>query len=209
MIAVFLGPPGSGKGTQAEMMADLYGYTHLSTGRMLRDMKEDNKKLAEVLDSGGLVDDDLVLEILQGHLVKNNLFHNLILDGTPRTVYQYKKLSNWLELRGLSIKHVIYLDVDEDAAISRISYRRHDKISGKIYNLKTNPPPDGVDFSNLVARADQTPEAIKERFIVYRENTFPLIKYLRKRGKLIEIDGTKTIQTVHYKILEKLNEENA
>lgn len=209
MIAVFLGPPGSGKGTQAEMMADLYHYTHLSTGRMLRDMKEENEEIAKIIDSGSLIPDDMMLDILKEHLEKNNLFNNLILDGTPRTIYQYKDLAPWLKQKGSPIKYVIYLHVDQETAIQRISFRRHHKKTGKIYNLKTNPPPPEVDYRELEARNDQTPEAIVERFKIYNEKTLPLVDYLRKRGKLIEIDGTKTIQTIHYKILEAVEHKNA
>ncbi len=209
MIAVFLGPPGSGKGTQAEMIADLYDYTHLSTGRLLREMKADNKNIAEVIDAGGLIPDDMLLDILKSHLEKNNLFNNLILDGTPRTVYQYKKLAPWLRKKGSPIRYVIYLHVDEETAIQRISFRRHHKKTGKIYNLKTSSPPPDVDYNDLIARDDQTPEAIKKRFVIYREKTLPLVEYLRKRNKLIEIDGTKTIETIHHRILEAIKHNNA
>lgn len=167
---IFVGPPGSGKGTQAAMLAEKFGITHLSIGKMLRGMKTDNPELAEILDKGELAPDDLVLENLYKYIEENDLLGRVIIDGT-RSAYQYKKMRAWFKDKGFPIRKAVFLQISEQEAVKRLLKRRED---GK-------------------RRADDNEEAIKRRFEVFRKQTEPMIKQMKKNGILVEINGEREI----------------
>lgn len=200
---LFIGPPASGKGTQAALLAQHLGFKHISTGKMLRDMKKTNTELAEIMDSGNLVPDDLVLDALYSKLESENLFEKLILDGTPRSAYQYVKMRDWFASKGFPIDKVIYITLSEEEAVRRLSARREDKVTGATYNLLTNPPGDDVNPDNLIIREDDKPETIKNRFKVYHDQTEPMIVEMEKDGILRKFDGERDINVIFEEILEE------
>ncbi|MCD6381521.1 MAG: adenylate kinase [Candidatus Aenigmarchaeota archaeon] len=189
MKLVLLGPPGSGKGTYSSRLAKELGIPHISTGDLLREEvskgSELGKKAKEYMDKGELVPNEIVLEILKQRLQQPDCEKGFILDGFPRNLEQAKILDEITE-----IDKVIYLDVPDEIIIERLSNRRICKKCGAIYNLKTMPPkvPGKCDIcgGELYQREDDKPEVVKNRLVVYRENTTPLINYYKEKGILVE-----------------------
>jgi len=204
MIIVLLGPPGSGKGTQAKMIAEEFGLRHISTGDLLRDeAKKDTplaRKIKEVLEQGKLLSDQLMLEILMNSLPDDNY----ILDGFPRTVSQAKMLDDIAD-----IDFVFLIDVSDNSIIERIVNRRLCSKCGRIYNLKTNPPKDDnlcdVCGLPLVQREDDKEEIVRKRLEEYHKQTEPVIKYYDKR--LIRINGERPIADVFKEIASIIKEK--
>ncbi len=204
MIIVLLGPPGSGKGTQAKMIAEEFGLRHISTGDLLRDeAKKDTplaRKIKEVLEQGKLLSDQLMLEILMNSLPDDNY----ILDGFPRTVSQAKMLDDIAD-----IDFVFLIDVSDSSIIERIVNRRLCSKCGRIYNLKTNPPKDDnlcdVCGLPLVQREDDKEEIVRKRLEEYHKQTEPVIKYYDKR--LIRINGERPIADVFKEIASIIKEK--
>src|SRR3989344_3262385 len=127
MVIVFLGPPASGKGTQAQKLADSLGYNYLSTGDMLRDIKDDKPDVAKTMEEGKLIPDEELIVLLLEYLEKKEIYDNFILDGSPRSVYQYQKIDEWLKSKGYRIDHAILIEVSQETSVKRISSRREDK----------------------------------------------------------------------------------
>jgi len=196
MNILILGPQGSGKGTQAKLIAQRLGLTHLSTGQMLRDMAKSDPKLDALLDQGSLVDDDMLLNALFSYLQKKDLYDGLIIDGTPRTLYQYKKIVEWFKSKGQPITLAIYLDISDAEALNRLSARRQHKITGEIYNLVTNPPGSDIKEEDLMQRDDDMPEAIKKRLHAFHVQTEPIIELMEKDGILFKVDGQRPIEEI-------------
>jgi adenylate kinase len=202
MIVVFLGPPGAGKGTQAQRLVEEKGFIHLSTGDMLREAVKKGTPLGlkakEYMDRGELVPDDLIVELIKENLPKER---NVILDGFPRTVAQAEALDKMLAELGKKVDAVILFDVPDEVVIERLSGRRIDPKTGKVYHIKYNPPPPGVE---VIQREDDKPEVIKKRLEVYHKQTAPLIVYYSKKGNLYRIDATKKPEEVYGEILKVL-----
>jgi len=206
MIIFILGPQGSGKGTQAKGLAEHFNLFYLSTGDMLREMAKDNPQLAEKLNKGELLSDEFVMDSLVKYLEEKQVSGNFILDGSPRSVNQYGLLKKWLETKGKKVNLVIFLNVSEAASIKRLSARRMDPATGKIYNIVTEPKPGPeVDKSKLIQRGDDKPQAIKERLAEYKKITEPLIELLRKEGVLFEVDGEQPIAEVQEEIFGRVS----
>ncbi len=203
MIVVFLGPPGAGKGTQAQRLVSEKGFLHISTGDLLREEvkkgTELGKKAKEYMDRGELVPDELIVAMIREHLPEEG---NVILDGFPRTVAQAEALDDMLSKLGKGVDAAVLFDVPDEVVIERLSGRRIDPKTGKVYHIKYNPPPEGVE---VIQRDDDREEVIKKRLEVYRKQTAPLIEYYQKRGKLIRIDATKSPEEVYSELLKKLN----
>ncbi|MEO0282329.1 MAG: adenylate kinase [candidate division WOR-3 bacterium] len=189
---IFIGPPGSGKGTQAKKLAEFLNYSFISTGDILREEVKRNTKIGkfakEYMEKGLLVPDDLMLKIIKKNLKKGIRF---ILDGFPRTIEQAKGLDEILRKKSLKIEKVFYLNVDEDEIIKRLSSRRVCPLCKRIYNLLVERPKNDeiCDICNvkLILRDDDKEEVIKKRIEVYKKDTEKLINYYK--DKLIEIDG--------------------
>ncbi|MEO0267225.1 MAG: adenylate kinase [candidate division WOR-3 bacterium] len=189
---IFIGPPGSGKGTQAKKLAEFLNYSFISTGDILREEVKRNTKIGkfakEYMEKGLLVPDDLMLKIIKKNLKKGIRF---ILDGFPRTIEQAKGLDEILKKKSLKIEKVFYLNVDEDEIIKRLSSRRVCPLCKRIYNLLVERPKNDeiCDICNvkLILRDDDKEEVIKKRIEVYKKDTEKLINYYK--DKLIEIDG--------------------
>ena len=204
MNILILGPQGSGKGTQARLLSEKLGLYYFESGSFLRDISSKNEELRKHLAEGKLVPDEEMSSYVQAFFDEKGVYDNIIFDGFPRTVAQYNFFKKWLQDKESSLDFVIVLKISEEESIRRLGARRQDPETGKIYNLITDPPPDGVDKSKLVQREDDTPGAIKQRLAWYRELVIPLIEVMKKDAKVIAVDGERTIEVIFKDILEIL-----
>lgn len=183
MRLILLGPPGAGKGTQAQRIVEKYGIPQLSTGDMLRAAvkagTEVGVRAKAVMDAGGLVSDDIVNQIVAERVQDADCAKGFILDGYPRTVPQAKALTDNLRNDGLELDAVIELKVDEDKLMQRIEKRVADTVA-----------------SGGAVRADDNPESFRKRLVEYREKTAPLSEYYHQEGALKVLDGMKPIDDV-------------
>jgi len=197
---ILLGPPGSGKGTVSERLEKVFNLLHVSAGELLREevSKETTigKEIKKYIEQGHLVPNQFVVEMIKLDVAEKE---DYILDGFPRTVEQAESIND------LAIDLVIYLDVPEDIVIERLSLRRMDPETGKIYHLKFIPPPEDIK-NRLVQRKDDQEEVIKDRFKVYHQETEPLIEYYSNKKLLKRIDGSLPPEEV-YQEVKKLVEE--
>ncbi len=204
MRLVIMGPPGAGKGTQSALISSKYGIPHVSTGDMFREILKRSDGLAnrirKYVESGELVPDELVVEMVRDRICRPDCEGGFILDGFPRTVAQAEALDRMLESAGKELNAVLYLRVSEEAVVRRLSRRRVCERCGAIYHLDYNPPkrPGVCDRcgGRLIQRDDDREEVIRERLRVYHEQTEPLINYYGEKGLLVEIDGCKEIHQV-------------
>lgn len=180
MNLILLGPPGCGKGTQAQILQDRFGAVQLSTGDMLRAAvkagTELGKQAETIMNAGKLVPDDLIVSMIAERIDQPDCAKGFILDGFPRTVAQAKALDAMLKDKGMKLDHVIELEVDEEALFARIEGRAAE--------------------SGGAARADDTPETLRKRLAVYREQTAPILPYYRDSGRLNSVDGMQSIDEV-------------
>ncbi len=205
MNIILLGPPGSGKGTQAKRIEQTHGIIQLSTGDMLRATTNSDTELGRrvkaIMDSGQLVPDDTIVEMIDRRIVQPDSSAGFILDGFPRNVPQAKALDAMLAEHNLKLDHVILLDVDEAALVDRLSGRFTCTQCGASFHDRYNRPSrEGVcevcGGTEFVRRADDRPEAVKARFEVYRSQTAPILPYYRDRGILRVVDGMAEIDEV-------------
>ncbi|MBD3336518.1 MAG: adenylate kinase [Candidatus Eisenbacteria bacterium] len=209
---ILLGPPGSGKGTQAERLRERLEVPILGTGDILRaeiaDDSELGRKAKEYVDSGRLVPDGLIIEMMRGRLSRKDARQGFILDGFPRTVEQAEGLDEILAGLEMKLERVIEIAVDPEVVVQRMSARRVCRNCGRVYNAIHNPPEkEGVCDScggEVVQRSDDNPETIRQRLEVYRTNTEPLIAYYEKRGVLRHIDGEGSVDEIQERLLLSL-----
>lgn len=191
---ILLGAPGSGKGTQARLLKACLGVPHLSTGDMLRERigRGEAGDVAQVVRSGALVSDDVVNRMVDRRLEEPDARDGFVLDGYPRTMAQAEHLAGRLEAGG-SAPVVIYLLLDYNVLISRLSGRRHCPCCGALYNVNDAPPsrPGYCDLDGcvLATREDDTEPVIRRRLEAYEKQTRPLVGFFRERGWLCEIDA--------------------
>lgn len=199
---IFLGAPGAGKGTQAQRLSEEKGFIQVSTGDILRaNVKEGTdlgKEAKKYMEEGKLVPDDLIIAMIKEKL-KELEGKDIILDGFPRTVKQAEALENLLKEVGRSLDAVILFDVSDEEVIERITGRRIDPKTGKVYHIKFNPPPKNVE---VIQREDDKEEVIKKRLEVYHSQTAPLIEYYDKKGKLIRIDASQNPEEVYKELIQ-------
>jgi adenylate kinase len=196
---ILLGPPGAGKGTQAARLKDEFGLAHISTGEMLRShvkaQDELGMKAKEYMDSGQLVPDELVRDMLLADLPDNGF----LLDGYPRRVAQAETLEQALDARGKGIDSALFMDVDDALVVERISGRRQCK-NGHVFHIKYNPPEQegicDVCGCPLIQRDDDKPETVQERLNVYHRDTRPLAEFYAARGSLVYIDASGSTDDV-------------
>lgn len=214
MIVVFLGAPGSGKGTQADMLKDECGFYHFDTGSVLRGEVASGSDLGARI--GGYINQGLLvpLAVIRELLLKffrETTAERIMLDGFPRNLEQAGVLDEGLAELGDDLDYVIYLEVPRQALLDRILNRRFCSVCGEIYNLLTEPPrTPGVcdkDGGALVQRKDDTQEVFRERLDVYLEQTVPLLDYYASRGVLHAVDGTSSPEEVAQAILGVLGVE--
>ncbi len=200
LTVVFLGPPGAGKGTQAERLKKEYNFYHISTGDILREAVSRGTELGKIakkyMDEGKLLPDDLIVGIIE-EKIKEVGDVNVILDGFPRTVGQAEALDRLLEKLGRRLDAVILFDISDEEVIRRLSGRRIDPKTGKVYHVEFNPPPEGIE---VIQRDDDREEVIKKRLQVYHSQTAPLVEYYRKKNKLFVVDAGKPPEDVYKQI---------
>ena len=187
MKMILLGAPGVGKGTQAKYIVEKYGIPQISTGDMLREAIRDGtalgKKVKAVMDSGALVTDEIILDLVKERIAKDDCVNGFLFDGFPRTIPQ----ANSLVSQNIVIDFVIEINVPDEEIVSRLSGRRLHLESGRVYHVHNNPPKvDGVDDITgeaLVQREDDKEETIAERLNVYREQTEPLVLFYEEMSQ--------------------------
>ena len=205
MRLIFLGAPGSGKGTQAQKLVKDLDITQLSTGDMLRAAvvsgTEIGRKAKAVMEMGQLVADEIMIGILRERVKAADCSNGYLLDGFPRTVIQAEKLDELLEERKERIDFAIYFMVDDDLLLRRITGRRVHLPSGRVYHVDFNPPEvpgrDDLTGEALTHRKDDTEETVRDRLAVYRTQTEPLIGYYAKAGILKRVDGSGEIEDIY------------
>lgn len=212
MNIILLGPPGAGKGTQARILVDRKGMVQLSTGDMLREARtsgtEMGRKVAEVMDKGHLVTDEIVIGLIEEKL-EGDIGGGVIFDGFPRTLAQADALDALLKRKGTRLDRVIEMRVDDEELIRRITARSSCDGCGEVYNDVTKPIPSdgkcakcgGTDFSR---RADDNEESLKTRLLAYYKQTSPLIGYYHAKGDLVVVDGLGEIEEVAAAIADAL-----
>ncbi len=214
MKIILLGPPGAGKGTQAETLCEAFTIPHISTGNMLREAVDEETELGleakALMDAGILVSDEVIVGLVEDRISKGDCKNGFLFDGFPRTIPQAQALVD----RDIPIDAVIEINVPDQDIIERMSGRRMHPGSGRNYHVIYNPPKiDGKDDltgEDLVQREDDEPETVKDRLKVYEDQTAPLIDFyseMSKQEKLkyIKVSGTSTPEEVSSEILSMLN----
>jgi adenylate kinase len=212
MIAVLLGPPGAGKGTQAKRLAQKMNALHLSSGDILRAEKaagtELGKKATGYMDRGELVPDSLIIEMMLGKMTQER-GKSILLDGFPRTLAQAEALDAGLAGHGLKIHRVINIDVPDGEIERRMSGRRSCGVCGAVYHLEFAPPKVASrcdkDDRELIQRNDDKPEVVRKRLLTYHQQTQPLVDYYSKQGLVRDVDGTQSPEKVAVKVEASLS----
>ena len=210
---ILLGPPGAGKGTQADLICKNCSIPKISTGDMLREAVASGSDLGErvknILDSGALVSDDIIGVLIQDRLQKPDCKEGALFDGVPRTLGQAKQLA---EMK-IEFTHVIEIDVEDEVIVKRMSGRRVHAGSGRNYHIEYNPPEnegvDDVTGEDLIQREDDRPETVLNRLTVYHDQTQPLCNFYQERSiesnlKFLRVDGSKGVNEVFNEILKNL-----
>jgi adenylate kinase len=209
---ILLGPPGSGKGTQAHMMVERYYIPQISTGDILRAaVKEETslgKEAKRYMEQGELVPDELVVSIIRDRLKASDCDGGFILDGFPRTLPQAEALDTTLKGMEREIDYVLNIEVGKDELIRRLTGRRTCRSCGAMYHIMFNPPKnDGICAKcggELYQRDDDKQKTIRARLQVYEKQTAPLIDYYCKRGLLRSIKGVGEIKDIFHKIVKAI-----
>ncbi|MGM0600019.1 MAG: adenylate kinase [Candidatus Rifleibacteriota bacterium] len=213
---IFLGPPGAGKGTQAQRVVEKYRIPQISTGDLIRATVASGDELAQKLKSymsaGALVPDELVLDILLKRISKDDCQNGFLLDGFPRTIAQAKDLEKLLEKKNAPLSGVICIEVPDEVLTSRLTARRICSECGASYHLEfLKPKKEGICDkcgSKLYQRKDDSKEVILNRLKVYHDQTSPLIQFYQEKGLLHRVDGDKKIDMIFKEIcdiIENLN----
>ena len=213
MKIILLGPPGAGKGTQAESICQRYDIPHISTGNMLREAIDAGTKLGleakSLMDAGILVSDEVIVGLVEERISSPDCSMGFLFDGFPRTIPQAEALVQ----RGIAIDAVVEIDVPDDDIINRMSGRRMHPASGRNYHIIFNPPKvegkDDTTGEDLIQREDDKPDAVRDRLKVYQDQTSPLIEFyssLSSSGPLnyIKVSGTSTPKEVSENIFQQL-----
>jgi adenylate kinase len=209
---VLLGPPGAGKGTQAKIVAERFGLTHISSGDIFRENLKNKTELGKLADGymerGELVPDDLTIAMIRERLSRPDCQEGALLDGFPRTPAQADALGKIIvDLDGRLIA-VPYINVPSPVLIERLSGRWTCRAAGHVFHEKYNPPKQAsrcdFDGSELYQREDDKAETVANRIHVYLDQTQPLIDYYKEKGLLIEVDGSQSIENVTTELLAAL-----
>lgn len=215
MNLILLGPPGAGKGTQAKLMLQKYELPQISTGDILREAirqgTELGKRVEPLLAAGKLVPDDLVIQIIEERLKRDDAKKGFVLDGFPRTIPQAEALEAQLARAGKKIDRVVSLEVDEAAIVGRMSGRRSCPKDGSVFHVLNSPPKitgkcDKCS-ADLVQREDDEPEKVQNRLRIYARDTAPLKDFYEKRGLLSRIDGMGSTEKVFGAISDALGQK--
>ncbi len=210
---VLLGPPGAGKGTQAQLIAEKYDLVHVSSGDLFRENLKNQTDLGKhaqtFMARGELVPDDVTIAMVRERLSRVDCKNGALLDGFPRTPAQAKALAEMLKEFNGTVNIVPYIMVPAEILVERLSGRWTCRLNGHVFHEKFNPPNvSGIcdlDGSELYQRDDDKAETVKNRIKVYEEQTSPLIDYYRNNGLLVEVDGTKPIEEVTKALLTAID----
>ena len=215
MRIILLGPPGAGKGTQANIIVQKFNIPQISTGDMLRTAISKGSALGisakKIMDAGELVSDDLILNLVKERIEQHDCQQGYLLDGFPRTITQ----ANGITTSGITVNYVVEIKVKDEEIIKRMSGRRVHLASGRTYHIQFNPPKvqgkDDETGEDLVQREDDQEDTVRKRLDVYREETSPLIAYYNKMSrevdsslKYVEVNGMQDVESVTSDILTKL-----
>lgn len=202
---ILLGPPGAGKGTQAERIREDFDLAYVATGDMLRQAVAEGTPLGvqakTFMDAGDLVPDDVIIGVIVERLESDDARDGFLLDGFPRTIGQAEALDEALTRAGRDLTGVLLIDAPDEEIVRRISGRRVGPVSGRVYHVEFDPPQvegkDDADGADLIQRDDDKPETIRKRLEVYHAQTAPLIAHYEERGLLHRIDGLNSPAEVH------------
>lgn len=208
MNLLLFGPPGSGKGTQADFLSREYLIPQISTGDILRDdVKRGTElglKASEFMNRGELVPDAVMVEMIRERITRPDCANGFLLDGFPRTVPQAEALDGMLETIGQHIDRLLYLNVELEELVQRLTGRWVCPLCSRSYHMENNPPLDdkrcNVDATQLVHREDDTEETARRRSEVFYQRTYPILDFYDKRGISIQIDGHGTIAEVRERV---------
>ncbi|MAM70755.1 MAG: adenylate kinase [Gammaproteobacteria bacterium] len=215
MRIILLGAPGAGKGTQAQFLTETYAIPQISTGDMLRAAvkagTELGKKVKSVMESGGLVTDDIIIALVKERITEDDCKQGFLFDGFPRTIPQAEALLD----AGIQIDQVLEIHVPDEEIVKRLSGRRVHPASGRVYHLDHNPPreegKDDVSGEALIQREDDREDTVRKRLEVYHQQTLPLVDFYRKleaSGNAVHfsrIDGVGNIDEIKQNLLAALN----
>jgi adenylate kinase len=213
MKVILIGPPGAGKGTQAQFICEVFEIPQISTGDMLRSAVQQGSPLGQrvkaVMDSGALVSDDIIVELVKERIAHEDCAAGFLFDGFPRTIPQAESLSD----AGISIDFVVEIIVPDEEIVKRMSGRRVHPQSGRVYHVEFNPPKvAGVDDQTgeeLIQRDDDREETVRERLAVYHEQTHPLVNYYQKKAesgelRYLSVDGQGDVHEIQQRVLAGL-----
>ena len=212
---VLLGPPGAGKGTQAQVISQEEHLAHISSGDLFRENLKNQTELGKLaqgyMNRGELVPDDVTIAMVKDRFSRSDAQAGALLDGFPRTPAQAEALSEMLKSMGQEVHSVPYISVPAEVLIERLGGRWTCPACGRVYHEKHNPPKTAgvcdVDGTALIQRDDDKAETVERRIRVYMDQTSPLIEYYRQKGLLVEVDGTRSIDDVSKDVLAAVKKE--
>ncbi|MGD2165480.1 MAG: adenylate kinase [Anaerolineae bacterium] len=205
MVVVLLGPPGSGKGTQAKRLVDVLGTPHVSSGDLFRHHLSEGTELGRLaksyMEEGGLVPDDVTVQMVIERISQPDCDEGVILDGFPRTLTQADALEESLREQGQEVTVVPLVSVGDEEVMRRLTARRVCPDCGAVYNLIFNPPEErnvcDECGGRLYQREDDNPETVRHRLYTYYKETSPLVGYYWAKDLLVEVDGEQSVEAVH------------
>ena len=215
MRIILLGPPGAGKGTQAQFIMEKYGIPQISTGDMLRAAVKAETKLGvevkKVMDSGGLVSDDIIIALVKERIQEEDCENGFLFDGFPRTIPQAEALAS----QGVEIDFIVQIAVDDSEIIARMSGRRVHEASGRVYHVTFNPPKetnkDDVTGEPLIQRKDDAEDTVRSRLDVYHQQTKPLVSFYQELSnkssdgiKYVCVEGVGNVESIRDNIFTGL-----
>lgn len=209
---ILLGPPGAGKGTQAQVISRELNLAHISSGDLFRENLKNQTELGKMaqgyMNRGELVPDDVTIAMVRERISRSDCAEGALLDGFPRTPAQADALAEMLASMGEKVDSVPYISVPAEDLIERLGGRWTCPTCGRVYHEKYNPPQQkgicDLDGDKLVQREDDKAETVERRIRVYMDQTSPLIEYYRQKGLLVEFDGTRSIEEVSSDILKAI-----